>query len=506
MANRQIKAFFKKMESQGLMVTYSDVRFKTEESNIIPRETDVKSRFSRRVSLNIPMASSAMDKVTEWQMATAMALKGGIGIIHRGLSPEDQSLQVTRVKYHLNRLIATPITVNANDTVGEVLNRRAEKGWKFHSFPVIDNDGVLVGLMTRNDFEFCMSQEAKVKDVMTPYGQLVVAPYQITRDKAYELLLFHKKKVLPLVDENLKVKGMYLFSDLMRSRERNAIQNVDSRGQLRVGAAVGVGDSARTRAALLASAGCDVFVIDTAHGFSKNVMDTIRYLKRTYADIDVVAGNVSTREAAARLAAIGVDGVMVGQGPGSICTTRIIAGIGAPQVSAIFECADAVQKSGIPICADGGITSSGDITIALGVGAESVMGGYMFAGTDETPGEVYLDPTRNMRMKAYRGMGSLGAMHDNASSRERYRQATTPLGKVVPEGVEAAVPYRGPVADVIDQYVGGLQQGMGYIGARSLKELRKKARIFRSTSAGFVESHPHNVHITHLPPNYNGRS
>lgn len=505
MANKQIDEFFKKMESQGLMVTFSDVRFMTEYSDVVPGETNVQSRFSRRVQVKIPVISSAMDTVTESNMAIAMALKGGLGIIHRGLSPEIQAAQVARVKHHLNRLIATPITVDDQDTVQAVLEYREQKGWKFHSFPVLNASGALVGLMTRNDFDFCTDTGLRVSSVMTPFEQLIVAPSNTTREQAYELLFSKKKKILPLVDESRKVKGMYLFSDLVRSRAENSTQNTDTRGQLRVGAAVGVGEGAFRRAELLAEVGCDVFVIDTAHGYSKNVIETIKKLKQAYTDIDVVAGNVSNGAAALALVDAGADGILVGQGPGSICTTRIIAGIGAPQVSAVHECVKALEGTGVPVCADGGITNSGDITIALGVGAKSIMGGRIFAGTDETPGEVYLDPTRNMKMKGYRGMGSLGAMIDNASSRERYRQATTPLGKFVPEGVEASVPYQGPVADVLDQYVGGLRQGMGYIGAHSLKELRDKTRIFRITSSGLGESHPHNVHINQLPPNYSGR-
>jgi IMP dehydrogenase len=497
-----MKAFFKKMEAQGLMVTYDDVRLRTHHSNILPVEAELRTRFSKRITLNVPLVSSPMDTVTTADMAIAMAEAGGLGIIHRGLSPEAQAKEVGRVKNRLNGRIATPITVRDSATVAEVLEMIEERKFLFHTFPVVDEKGHMVGLITGNDLDFCVEPSHSVQTIMTPFGELAKALPGLDRKEAYELMLKRKKKVLPLVDENHKLAGMYVFSDLRRifSALHQSGNTVDQNGQLMVGAAVGVGEGALKRAELLARKKCDVFHIDTAHGDSQNVMSTIIELKKRYPHIDTVAGNVSGGESAKRLAGAGADGVLVGQGPGSICTTRVIAGVGVPQVSAVFECSRALEGTEVPLCADGGINNSGDMVIALAVGASTVMVGRLLAGTDEAPGETRF--FNGMQVKDYRGMGSLGAMRDNASSRERYGQAGSAPSKVVPEGIEGIVPYKGSVKTVLDQYVGGIRSGMGYHGARTLSELAETAVLFRISGAGLAESHPHDITITADAPNY----
>jgi IMP dehydrogenase len=339
---------------------------------------------------------------------------------------------------------------------------------------------------------------------MTPLDMLIAGLEGMTPQEAYVLMMQHKRKVLPLLRSDGSLAQMYLFSDVKRSLSSTSDHNVDRNGQLVVGAAVGVGQGARERAALLARARCDVFHIDTAHGDSKNVHETVAFLKAEYPGVDVIAGNVSSGEAAKRLLHAGVDGVMVGQGPGSICTTRVIAGIGVPQVSAVYECVLALEGSGVPVCADGGINSSGDMVIGLAVGASSLMLGRLLAGTEEAPGETR--SFNGMQVKDYRGMGSLGAMRDNASSRERYGQSKADVAKLVPEGVEGIVPYRGSVRSILDQYIGGIRSGMGYCGARSIEELSEHAELFRMSAAGLNESHPHDIKITGESPNYRGRS
>ncbi len=501
-ASARMKAFFEKMDEQGLMVTYDDVRLRTHHSNILPTETELRTRFSKRITLNIPLVSSPMDTVTTADMAIAMAEAGGLGIIHRGLSPDVQAQEVAQVKNRLNGRIGTPVTVRDDVAVTEVQRIIGERKSRFHTFPVVDEHGRMVGLITGNDLDFCMEHSNSVRSIMTPFDDLVRADPGLGRKEAYELMLKHKKKVLPLVDDNRKLGGMYVFSDLRRifSTHHQSGYTVDPNGQLMVGAAVGVGDGALKRAELLAGKKCDVFHIDTAHGDSQNVMSTIAELKKRYPHIDTVAGNVSSGESARRLADAGADGVLVGQGPGSICTTRVIAGVGVPQVSAVFECAEALEGTDVPLCADGGINNSGDMVIALAVGASTVMVGRLLAGTDEAPGETRF--FNGMQVKDYRGMGSLGAMRDNASSRERYGQAGNAPSKVVPEGIEGIVPYKGSVQTVLDQYVGGIRSGMGYHGARTLGELADTAVLFRISGAGLAESHPHDITITADAPNY----
>lgn len=420
-------------------------------------------------------------------------------MIHRNLSPKAQAKEVARVKFFLNGLIAKPFTVRETDTIEEILNRRKEKKWKFHSLPVVNGAGKVVGLLTENDFDFCDDLSKPAREVMTT--ELITAPPDTSLDEAYNLMREARKKVLPLVYEERKLAGMYTFSDLKRIKsKKSAIYNVDDRGQLRVAAAVGAGDAALERAELLIEQGVDAIVIDTAHGDSREVIRTLRELKRLFPATDVVAGNISEPESAKRLTDAGADGVKVGQGPGSICTTRIIAGIGCPQLTAVYNCAHAIEGSGVPVCADGGIEYSGDIPVGIGAGAHSVMIGRLLAGTEETPGDTVL--FQGTKMKDYRGMGSLGAMESSNESKERYRQAGEAKGKLVPEGVEGLVPYQGEVSKVIEMLVGGLRSGMGYVGAATIEELREKADFRRPSAAGIRESHPHGIFITKDAPNY----
>lgn len=500
--NAQVQGFFEAQKKAYLKLTYDDVRLDSNHSNVLPSKTNLQSRITRRINAKIPMLSSPMDTVTESRMAIAMAVSGGIGVIHRGLSPEDQSEEVARVKLHLNGLIEKPICVSGDDAVADVLLRRKMKGYAFHRFPVVDSEKRLMGLITKDDFDLCDDPSRKVAEIMTPVAKLETASASIAQQEAYDLMQRHKKKALPLVDAEGRLVGMYAFSDLRRIYCGSSMHNLDARGHLRVGAAVGAGADYQKRALLLAERGCDLFQIDTAHGDSDNVFDAVKYLKKQYPHIDILAGNVSNGAAAKRLADAGADGILVGQGPGSICTTRMVAGIGVPQVSAVYDCVHALQGLDVPVCADGGITNSGDIVIALAIGAESVMLGRALAGTDEAPGDTRT--VQGVKVKAYRGMGSLGAMRDNASSRERYGQAASESGKFVPEGVEGVVPYQGTLADVLRQYVGGVQQGLGYQGAANLIELRERVSIFRFTGAGLKESRPHDVLVTELPPNYRG--
>ncbi len=497
--------FFEKAKEHDLALSYRDVILRTGHSEVLPSEVSTKSMFSRNVPLHTPIVSAAMDTVTESKMAIAMAILGGIGVIHRNLTPKTHAKEVARVKFFLNGLIAKPFTVLETETMEEILNRRDEKKWPFHSLPVVNSKGKIRGLLTKNDFDFCDDLSRLARDVVTT--ELITAPLGTSLDEAYNLMREARKKVLLLVNEEGKLAGMYTFSDLKRIKsKKSALYNVDDRGQLRVAAAVGVGDAALERAELLVEQGVDAIVIDTAHGDSREVIRTLRELKKLFPATDVVAGNISEPESAKRLADAGADGVKVGQGPGSICTTRIIAGIGCPQLTAVYNCAYAIafsiEGSGVPVCADGGIEYSGDITKAIAAGAHSVMIGSLLAGTEETPGDTVL--YQGMKWKDYRGMGSLGAMESSNESKERYRQAGEAKGKLVPEGVEGLVPYRGGVSEVIEMLVGGLRSGMGYVGAAIIEELREKVDFHRLTDAGVRESHPHGILITKDAPNYKG--
>jgi IMP dehydrogenase len=494
----RLDRFFSIIEKTGLALTYGDVRLRTGYSETDPKDADISTHFSRNVPLKCPLVSAAMDTVTEAPMAIAMAMFGGLGIIHKALTAEEQASQVRRVKLHLNCLIEHPICVREDETIGEILARRQEKGHDFHSFPVLSTTGKIVGLLTRNDFDVCNSPKATAAQAMTPFEELVVAREETSVENAYEILRSNHKKILPLMNESRELTGMFVFSDLKRIMSGMLSQyNVDADGHLRVGAAIDVGPSELLRAEMLLQAGCDVIVVDKAHGDMRPVKDMLqdlKALKRKYPGRDVVAGNISEPESAVHLAKWGVDGIKIGQGPGSICTTRDVAGVGCPQVTAGFNCAKAVRGMGIPICLDGGITKSGDIPIALGIGASSVMMGLMLAGTDESPGEI--KETKKGRVKVYRGMGSLPAMKESWAARARYRQGDTPKDKLVSEGVESVVPYKGAVIKILEKMAGGLRAGLGYVGASSILELQEKADLHWLSAAGQAESHPHDVSVT----------
>ena len=486
---RKCDQFFDAIEKTQLALGFNDVRLKTGYSEILPEEAQLKTHFSRNVELQIPIVSAAMDTVTESSMAIAIAKLGGLGIIHKSLTPKEQASLVAKVKYALNGFISSPICVLENSTVEEILQMREEKAYKFFSFMVTDTTGKIVGVVTHDDFDYCSNNQNKISAIMS--SEIISATPDIGISEVYKIMTDKHKKILPIFDGSM-FKGIYTLSDIKRIMNGNVQgYNLDPNGSLRVGAAIGVGADTEERLALLSKSRVDVVVIDTAHGNSKKVIDIIKYCKNNYPNIDVVAGNISEAEAAKRLVEAGADGIKVGQGPGSICTTRIVAGIGRPQLSAVYECEKIIRGSGVPICADGGIEYSGDITMALGAGADCVMMGRLLAGTTESPGEViYID---NRQVKVYRGMGSLEAMLKNKASRERYGQADTSVDKLVPEGVKSYIDFKGDVAPIIYQLTGGLRAGMGYIGAVTVQDLQVKADFLRITSAGLAESHPHGL-------------
>jgi len=469
-------------------LTFDDVLLVPQRASVHPREIDVSTQLTRKIRLNIPLLSAPMDTVTESSLAIALAQEGGIGIIHRNLSVEAQTREVHKVKRSESGVILDPVTLRPEDAVG-----RAQEIMRLHNvsgIPVTRTDGALVGILTRRDLKFLESGEKRIADVMTK-EKLVTAPPNTTLDEADQLLKHAKVEKLLLVDERGKLAGLITMRDIERSREFPT-RCSDDRGRLRVGAAIGVHDY--ERAAQLIAADVDVLVVDTAHGHSDAVIETVRNLRKQY-DIQIIAGNVATPEGVRDLADAGADAVKVGIGPGAICTTRVVAGAGIPQITAILNCAGAAD---VPIIADGGIRYSGDIVKALGAGAHCVMLGSLFAGLDESPGQLVL--WKGRRFKEYRGMGSLAAMA--LGSAERYGQAVDQPKKMVPEGVEGRVPYRGHLSEYVFQLVGGLRQGMGYAGVQTVAELREKARFVRVTSAGVVESHPHDIVITKEPSNY----
>ncbi|HPT29444.1 MAG TPA: IMP dehydrogenase [bacterium] len=487
------------MDKLGLALSFGDVRLRTQYSNVLPQTADLGGRFSRNIKLHIPVVSSPMDTVTESKMAIAMALLGGLGIIHKSLPPEIQAAEVRKVKHYLNAFISDPVCVSVNDTVGAVLKMRAEKEYKFFSFPVEDGKGNIVGIVTENSFKYCDDENKKVSDIMAK--EIVSAGPDIGVMGAYQKMKDNHKNILPIFDAHGLFLGIYTWVDVERIISGNPRNyTLDANGQLRAGAAIGVGKDLVERLAALAKEKVDVVVIDTAHGDTRTMVNTIKYIKKNYPQIDVVAGNISEGDSAKRLVAAGADGIRVGQGPGSICTTRVIAGVGCPQVTAVYKCAKAIRGSDVPICADGGIEHSGDIVIALAVGAENVMLGKFLAGTTEAPGDVIYSGER--QMKIYRGMGSLGAMITSQASRERYGQGKSALDKLVPEGVEGMVDYKGDVAAIIIQLLGGVASGFGYVGAKNLLALHSRADFFRISGAGLAESHPHGLLSFKDAPNY----
>ena len=476
------------------LLTFDDVLLVPKYSEVLPTQVDVRSKFSRNIPLGIPIVSAAMDTVTEHRMAVAMALNGGIGVIHRNLSPEAQAEEVKRVKRFRAWMVVNPYTLSPDATVGEAKNLMNSLG--ISGVPVVDERGRLLGLITKRDIFYSQNDLEPVTKHMTPKEKLIVARYPITLEEAKEILRKHRIEKLPVINENCELMGLINAKDVFGHTEETDA-NVDELGRLRVAAAIGPSKDFERRAQLLYEAGVDAFVVDTAHGHSKRVGDLVEYLKESYPKVDVVAGNVATYEGAMFLIDKGADAIKVGVGPGSICTTRVVAGVGVPQLSAIMDCYRATSRNGVPLIADGGIRYSGDIVKAISAGADAVMVGSLLAGTDESPGEDVFYEGR--RYKTYRGMGSLGAMMEGGASRYGWEGAL----KFVPEGVEGMVPYRGSVKDVIFQLVGGLKAGMGYLGASNIEELRERSEFVKITHAGIRESHPHDVFITKEAPNYN---
>lgn len=476
-------------------LAFDDVLLEPAYSEVLPAGVSPAGRFSRNIAMNIPLASAAMDTVTEHAMAIAMAQAGGIGVIHKNLTISEQAEEVRRVKRYESGMVVNPVTIYDSENLNVLRSLMVQQN--ISGIPVIQpGTNKLVGIITNRDVRFATDLNIKVSDLMTK--QVVTVKSGVTKEKAREILHTHRIEKLVVVDDDNRCVGLITVKDIDKAQS-NPLGNKDSEGRLRVAAAIGPGDESMRRAAALILAGVDALVIDTAHGHTKGVIETVSAIKVQYPHIDVVAGNVARPEAARALILAGADGIKIGIGPGSICTTRIVAGVGVPQLSAVLETAEACGEYGVPAIADGGIRSSGDIVKALAAGADCVMLGSMLAGTDEAPGETFLYQGRTY--KAYRGMGSLGAMAQGSA--DRYGQANVKLNKLVPEGVEAKVPARGPAGLVLHQLVGGLRSGMGYVGAENLNELQAKATFRRITNAGLLESHVHDVSITKSAPNYN---
>ena len=482
------------MRLLGKALTFDDVLLVPAFSQVLPKDTSLATRFSRNVTLNLPLVSAAMDTVTEARLAIAIAQEGGIGIVHKNMAVERQAGQVEKVKRSENGIITDPVTLNPDETVGTARRIMEEK--HIGGVPITVN-GYLRGILTRRDLRFLPDNNVRLSEVMTK-DNLITAPENTTFEAAERILTENKVEKLLLVDENYKLKGLITIRDIDKLTDFPSACK-DARGRLRVGAAVGVNDE--ERAAALIQAGVDVLVVDSAHGHSSNIIDMVKRIKRRWT-IDVIAGNVATNEGAKALAQAGADGVKVGIGPGSICTTRVISGVGVPQITAILQAVEGLAGTGVPVIADGGIRYSGDITKAIAAGAHGVMLGGLLAGLAESPGQTIIYKGRTF--KTYRGMGSLGAMVSGSS--DRYRQPGTDGGKLVPEGVEGRVPYKGHLAPFVYQLVGGLRAGMGYCGTRTIEELRTKSRFITVSSAAVQESHPHDIFITQESPNYSSRS
>lgn len=499
----RIDDFFRVMHERREALTFDNVRLRTTHTAIEREDVKLTTKFSRTISLKIPVASAAMDTVTESPLAIELAKLGGIGVIHRGLSPKEQALHVARTKYHLTgKVVDRPITVRDDSTIGSILELREKKQYAFHSFPVIDNSGKLVGLLTGRNFKFCEDNNLTAREVMTSRADLITTAPDADLENAYTLMKQHQISVLPLVDADGQLAGMYVFSDVKDAKSGSRTNfNVDSQGRLLVAAAIGVTIEDLERAQLLVDNDVDVLVIDKAHADSKKALYTLQALKSVFPNVDIVVGNISEPWSAERLIKAGADGIKIGQGPGSICTTQVVTGTGCPQITAVYNCSKVARAAGVPVCADGGIRSSGDIVKALAAGADSVMLGNLLAGTDESPGTVIT--YRGKSVKIYRGMGSLGAMEKHLSSRDRYGQGDLSIEQVVPEGIEGAVPYRGKLAKVLHQYVGGVRSAMAnYVGTPTIDNLHHQADFYYVNSAAVIEAHPHDVEITHDAPNY----
>ncbi|MFM7147383.1 MAG: IMP dehydrogenase [Actinomycetales bacterium] len=486
-----------------LGLTFDDVLLVPALSDVVPTEVDTGSRVTRRISVRMPLVSSAMDTVTEARMAIAMARHGGVGVMHRNLSIEEQAGQVDLVKRSEAGMVSNPVTCAPGDTLADVDRLCAH--YRISGVPVVDDHGVLVGIVTNRDMRFADDLGTSVADVMTPMP-LITGPVGIDPNDALALLAQHKVEKLPLIDSQGRLQGLFTVKDFVKS-DKYPHATKDDSGRLVVGAAVGVGEDAEKRARALVEAGVDFLVVDTAHGHSRAVLDMVRLLKANTA-VDVVGGNVATREGAQALIDVGADGIKVGVGPGSICTTRVVAGVGVPQISAIHQASLAARPAGVPVIGDGGVQYSGDIAKALVAGADTVMLGSLLAGCEEAPGDVVF--VNGKQYKAYRGMGSLGAMRSRGTrasfSRDRYFQDDVLSDdKLVPEGIEGMVAYRGPLGAVAHQLIGGLRAAMGYSGASTIPELHAKGSFVRITAAGLRESHPHDVQMTIEAPNYSSR-
>ena len=474
-------------------LTYDDVVLVPAKSQVLPSEVDTRTHLSRNIQLNIPIVSAAMDTVTEARLAIAMAQEGGMGIVHRVLSPTDQAAEIDKVKKSESGMILDPITISPDQTIRDAHDLMAR--YRISGIPVTKGNK-LVGILTNRDLRFETRMDLKVSQVMKR-DKLITAPEGTSLEKAREILHEHRIEKLPVVNKQFELKGLITIKDIeKRIKYPHACK--DSHGRLRVGAALGVGPETGDRVALLVKAGVDVVVVDTAHGHSQAVLDTVKMVRKAYPQLDIIAGNIATAQAAKDLVKAGVDAVKVGVGPGSICTTRMVSGAGMPQLTAIADCAKVLAGSGIPVIADGGIKYSGDITKALAAGASSVMLGSLLAGTEEAPGETVLFQARTY--KVYRGMGSIGAMERGGG--DRYGQAGRPAPKLVPEGIEGRVPYKGLLAPHIYQMVGGVKSGMGYCGCKTIPDLQQKATFIRQTLAGLREGHVHDVIITKEAPNY----
>ncbi|NWF37890.1 IMP dehydrogenase [Mariprofundus sp. NF] len=483
------------MLGEGL--TFDDVLLVPQASSVMPRGVDTSAQLTKKIRLNIPVVSAAMDTVTESGTAIALAQEGGIGVIHKNMTPDEQAAEVRRVKRFEAGVVQEPLTVSPETTLAQMHALAAEHG--FSGFPVLDNDGKVCGIITNRDIRFERDPNSKVKDMMTPRERLVSVEHGVDLDTCKDLFRLHRIEKLPVVDAAGRLQGMVTVRDIEKSSANpNAVR--DDLGRLLAAAAIGVGDAEMQRFEALYAAGVDAIIVDTAHGHSQGVIEQVREIKRLYGDkIQVVGGNIATAEAVRDLADAGADAVKVGIGPGSICTTRIVAGVGVPQLTAVMQCAVAGREVGVPIIADGGIKFSGDFAKAMAAGAATCMFGSMFAGTEEAPGDKILYQGRTY--KAYRGMGSIGAMKQG--SKDRYFQGDVDEAmKLVPEGIEGRVAYKGALTDILHQLVGGLRASMGYTGAASIDEMHKRAKFVRITGAGLRESHVHDVTITEEAPNY----
>ncbi len=492
--NEHINRFMEQFPREGL--TFDDVSIVTQYADFLPHETDVRSLLTKRIEANIPFVSAAMDTVTESAMAISMAMAGGIGIIHRNMSANRQARQVALVKHHLNGLIRTPVVFLENDTLEQVMKTRTRKGYGFSGFPICDNQGMVVGILTSADIKFARDPNAPVSAVMT--REVISAPAGTTLLEAYEIMRSNRIGKLPLVARDGQLVGLYSYSDVRTLVEKEKpLFNRDSNHRLRVGAAIGPEDHKRVEA--LVDENVDLVVIDTAHGHSKGVIDMVLWTAKRFPELDIIAGDIATGEAALALRNAGAHAVKVGIGPGSICTTRVVAGVGIPQITAVYECAKALKGS-LPIIADGGIRHSGDVPKVIAAGANTVMMGGLLAATDESPGEKIIHQGR--QYVVYRGMGSLAAMQEGMANRERYGQSGNAEDELVPQGVEGIVHYAGSVSKVIAQFCGGLRAALGYSGCRTIADFHARGRFIRVTLAGVSEAHPHDVKILREAPNY----